>query len=116
MALPQRREAQPSQDWHRHYQIENPDEVEAYVAEHPSVAAILDEAPNEIRAVFGDAGTPRLRMNWDPEDGDCWLFIRIPVDDEGPSALPLIEALEHRWWLDRMTTTDATIGFDVEKL
>ena len=116
MALPQQRPSQPAQDWRTHYQIENPDEVEAYVAEHPSVTAILDEAPLEIHAVFGNQASPRLRLTWDPEDGDCWLFIRIPVEDEGPAALPLIEALEHRWWLDRMTATDATLGFDVEKL
>ena len=116
MALPQRRASQSDQDWRRHYQIENPDEVEAYVAEHPSVVAILDEAPNEIRAVFGNESLPRLQLTWDPEDGDCWLFVKIPVEDEGPSMLSLIEALEQRWWLDRMTATDATIGFDVEKL
>jgi hypothetical protein len=116
MALPQRRTAQPDQDWRAQYEIENPDEVEAYVAELPSVTAILAEAPNEIQAVFGNQSPPRLRLTWDPEDGDCWLFVRIPVEDEGPAALPLIEALEQRWWLDRMTATDATLGFGVEKL
>ena len=116
MALPRPRDPQPKQDWRTHYQIENPDEVDAYVAEHPSVMAILDEAPNEIRAVFRNETPPRLQLEWNPEDGDCWLFVGIPVLDEGPSALPLIDALERRWWLNRMTATDATVVFDVEKL
>jgi hypothetical protein len=116
MALPRRRSSPADRDWRRHYQIENPDEVEAYVIEHPSVTAILDEAPAEIYAVFGNEVPPRLRLEWDPEDGDRWLFVGVPVVDEGPSALPLIETLEERWWLNRMTATDATVAFDVEKL
>jgi hypothetical protein len=116
MALPRRREARPEHDWRKHYQIENPADVEAYVAEHPSVVAILDEAPNEIRAVFGNEAAPRLQLEWNPEDGDCWIFVGIPVIDEGPAALPLIDALENQWWLDRMTSTDATVIFDVVPL
>jgi hypothetical protein len=66
--------------------------------------------------VFGNKVPPRLEVEWSPEDGSSWLFVGIPVDDEGPSALPLIYALEERWWLDRMRSTDATVVFDVEKL
>lgn len=116
MALPRRRTLRPDQDWRAHYTIENPAEVEAYVAEHPSVAAILNEAPNEIRAVFGHVRTPRLRMNWDPEVGDCWLVIGIPWAEVGPSSLPLIDELDGRWWLDRARTTDATVVIDVRPL
>jgi hypothetical protein len=100
-------------DWHALYEIENPADVDAYVAEHPSVIPILGEAPDEIRAVFGSDARPRLRLGWDPEEGDCWLSVKIPVDDAGPSALPLLDALDERWWLDRMPTTDATVVFDV---
>ena len=116
MALPRRRENQPVQGWRAHYQIENPDEVEAYVAEHPSVTAILDEAPNEIRAVFGDVETPRLRMNWDPEVGDCWLFIGIPWADVGPTVLPLIDKFDERWSLNPTTAHDTTVVVDVVSL
>ena len=124
MALPRRRSPQPDQDrqasapdpapdWHALYEIENADEVDAYVAEHPTVATILGEAPGQIRAVFGTEAPPRLSMEWDPEYGDCWLFVGIPSDDVGPSTLPLIDALDEQWWLDRMPTTDATVVFDV---
>jgi hypothetical protein len=127
MALPKRRapdgdrERQASvpgsePDWRILYEIGNPDEVAAYVSEHPTVASILEEAPREIRAVFGNDEPPRLRLEWDPEEGDCWLFVGIPSADIGPSVLPLIDALDNRWWLDRMTKTDATIVFDVDGL
>ncbi len=76
MALPNRRtpdrdegpqagasSAEP--DWHALYEIENPAEVDAYVAEHPTVVPILDEAPDQIRAVFAGDARPRLRL-WQP--------------------------------------------------
>jgi hypothetical protein len=124
MALPKRRTPRPSLDqragqtgpapeWRARYEIENPAEVDAYVAEHPSVIDILDDAPDHIRAVFETKAPPRLSVEWDPEEGDCWLFVGIPSEDIGPSALPLIDAFDEQWWLGRMTTTDATVVFDV---
>jgi hypothetical protein len=100
-------------DWHALYEIENPAEVDAYVAEHPSVVGVLDDAPREIRAVFGNTAQPRLRLTGDPEEGDNWLTVKIPLEDVGPTALPLVDAFDERWWLERMTTTDATVVFDV---
>ena len=100
-------------DWHARYEIENPAEVDAYVAEHPTVVAILDEAPDQIHAVFGNKAPPRLRVTCSFEEGDRWLFVGIPQEDVGPSVLPLIDAFDLGWWLDRMPATDATVVFDV---
>ena len=116
MALPQQHNSQADSDWRAHYIIENPADVEVYVTEHPSVAAILAEAPSEIRAVFGTRRRRRLRLKWDPEVGDCWLFLGIPSADVGPSVLPLLDELDLRWWLNRMTKTDATVVINVESL
>ena len=113
MALSQHRNPQMRQDWRIQYRIENPADVHAYVAKHPSVEPILAEAPSQIRAVFGNEVPPRLQVGWDPENGDCWLVVGMPSDDVGPSVLPLIYAFEERWWLDRMQATDATVVFDV---
>jgi hypothetical protein len=124
MTLPKRRTPSSDQDrqtstpgaetdWHTLYEIENPAEVDAYVAEHPTVATVLDEAPDQIHAVFGNDAQPRLRLTCDPEEGDCWLSVGIPSADVGPSVLPLIDAFDERWWLDRMLTTSATVVFDV---
>jgi len=120
MALPQRQpfssdvqRLSGAQDWHALYKIANAADVEEYVAGHLSVVPILYEAPNEIRAVFGNEAPPTLEVEWDPEEGDCWLSVGIPTVDVGPSVLPMIYALEERWWLDRMTSTDATVVFDV---
>jgi len=124
MALPRRRtphhdQGQPAAtpgaepDWHALYEIENPAEVDAYVAEHPTVVTILREAPDQIHAVFGSETLPRLSVWQSFEEGDCSLFVGIPQEDVGPAALPLLNAFDVGWWLDRMPTTDATVIFDV---
>jgi len=120
MALPKRRRDQQQPvppdgqpDWHAFYDIENAKDVDAYVKEHPSLVPILAEAPGEIRAVFGDTGAPTLRLQHDPEEGDCWLSIRIPSDVVDETILPVLYEFEDRWWLDRVPSTDATVVFDV---
>ena len=120
MALPKRRDHNtdplPStgdSDWPSLYDVENPGDVAGYVSEYPTIVAVLEEAPREIAAVFGSGARPTLRLNRDAEDGDRWLAVGIPVADPGPTALPLIDALDERWWLDRMQTTDAVLVFDV---
>jgi hypothetical protein len=113
MALPQRRTPHADLNWRAHYRIENPADVDAYVAEHPSVMAILDEAPTEIHAVFSHEDQLRLALHWNPEAGDCWLFIGIPSADIGPSVLPLIHKLDERWSLNPIMATDATVAYDV---
>jgi hypothetical protein len=100
-------------DWRALYEIENPADVDAYVAEHPTVATILREAPDQIRAVFGNETLPRLSFSRSFEEGDCWLFVGIPQEDVGPAVLPLIDAFDLGWWLERMPATDATVIFDV---
>jgi hypothetical protein len=116
MALPQRRTSSTQQDWRTLYRIENPADVDAYVAEHPSVEPILAEAPEQIRAVFHNEIAPTLRLTWDPGNGDCWLSVRIPSAEVGPSILPLFDAFDEGWWLDRALDTDATVVFNVVSL
>jgi hypothetical protein len=116
MTLPQRRTSSTRQDWRTLYRIENPADVDAYVAEHPSVEPILAEAPEQIRAVFHSELAPTLSINWDPGNGDCWLVVGMPSIVEGPAVLPLIDEFDERWWLDRMRDTDAVIAFDTVRL
>lgn len=99
--------------WASLYEVESPGDVAGYVKLHPTVVAVLAEAPHEIAAVFGNVERPRLRLAQDPEDGDRWLAVGIPVASDGLANLPLIDALDERWWLDRMRTTDAVLVFDV---
>src|SRR5689334_23054340 len=102
MALPRQRTLHPDQDWRAHYRIENPADVDAYVAEHPTVESILAEAPEHIRAVFHNDLPPRLQVEWSPENGDNWIFVGIPSSDVGPSVLPLFDEFDDRWWMDRI--------------
>jgi hypothetical protein len=116
MALPHRRpdgNRTRGPDWAAGFDIENVEAVAAYVAEHPSVAPLLTDAPAYIASIFRNTEPPRLRLAIDPEAGDCWLAVAIPVSDDGPAALQLIDAFDEQWWLARMPLTDATLVFDV---
>ncbi len=120
MALPKHRadhdHGQPGGgdvDWRARYDIENLRDVDAYVAEHPTAAAILSEAPDKISDVFGEDSVPKLSLSRDPEEGDCWLSIKIPVEIADETALALIYDLEDRWWLNRMQSADAVVAIDV---
>lgn len=73
---------------------------------------MLLDAPRAITAVFHPTGRLRLRLADDPETGDRWLAVAIPVEDDGPGVLPLIDAFDEQWWLTRMQVTDATVVFD----
>src|SRR4051812_38412836 len=117
MALPKQRpdSSRSEPDWRALYEIENPRDVQAYLEEHPTATAILVEAPDQIRSVFGEGDLPRLELQLDPGDGDRWLTISIPSDIEGEAAMGLLYDLEDRWWLDRMQSTDAVIVFDVRQ-
>jgi hypothetical protein len=117
MALPKRRDRDTDPAgvpaWASLYEAEHPGEVAGYVKQHPSVAPLLAEAPREIAAIFGNAERPRLHLAEDPETRDSWLAVGIPVATDGLGNLSLIDALDERWWLDRMRTTDAVLVFEV---
>lgn len=102
MALPQRRTAQPDQDWRRHYEIENPDEVEAYVAEHPITASVLAQAPDQIAAAFDE--TPRLILTCESEPEDepdsPYLTVDIMTKRDADDAFDRLEQFDASWWLD----------------
>ena len=74
---------------------------------------ILAEAPGEIKAVFGETGMLKLELEWDPEDGDCWLSVGIPSAVVDERALPLLDAFEDRLWGVRQPSAEGIVIFDV---
>jgi hypothetical protein len=97
MALPRRHTPPPDPDqragqagavpdWRARYEIENPAEVDAYVAEHPAVVSVLERASTEITARFGPGTTLTLERVVDLDDEPASDFlaldIRTPLDDD----------------------------------
>src|SRR4051812_18160581 len=121
MALPERRRdhkqrqsAGSKLDWHAFYDIENPADVDVYVAEHPSAIPILTEAPGEIRAVFGDTGAPlALQLIREPEDGEPYLYLLVQTAQA--DAYDLLDQLDAAWWLDAARDTRAELEIAIQR-
>jgi hypothetical protein len=115
MALPKRRAPQsddfpqagqsPTEaDWHALYEIENPAEVDIYVAEHPPVATILAEAPAEIAGAFDEEPHLLLRHEIDPEDqpATAYLVVDIVTKRDAHDAHERLTRFDDRWWIDAL--------------
>jgi hypothetical protein len=128
MALPKRRTSRPAPDqragqtgpapdWHARYEIENPAEVDAYVAAHPVVASILSEAPSEIAAAFEEVPRLVLQHEFDPDDEPASDFLAVDImtmrdiDD----AYDRLQRFDDGWWIDdalpRAARAGATVVF-----
>ncbi len=106
-------------DWHALYEIENPAEVDAYVARHPVVVSILTEAPPEIAAAFDEEARLVLRQEIDPEDEPAsdYLAIDIMTMRDADDAYDRLGRFDANWWIDdalpRAARAGATVVFDL---
>lgn len=106
-------------DWHALYEIENPAEVDAYVAEHPVVVSILTEAPSEIASAFDEEARLVLRHEVDPEDEPAsdYLVVDIMSRRDADDAYDRLGRFDANWWFDdalpRAARAGATVVFDL---
>ena len=105
MALPERRRDQQQNqttggqpDWHAFYDIENPAEVDTYVADRPFLVPTMGEAPSRIAQVFGAGTSLALRIIREPEGGDPYLYLLVQTGRA--DAYDLLAQLDAAWWLD----------------
>lgn len=107
----------PASDWHALYEIENPAEVDAYVAEHPVVASILSEAPSEIAAAYEEEPRLVLRHEVDPDDEPASDFLAIDIVTmrDSDDAFDRLHRFDDSWWIDdalpRAARAGATVVF-----
>lgn len=121
MALPQRHTSSTQQDWRALYRIENPADVDAYVAKYPIVASILTEAPARIAATFEEHPRLVLSCEFDPEGfspiedatdaengphsgedeaiGD-YLVVDIMTKRDADDAFARLNRFDESWWLN----------------
>lgn len=127
MALPKRRSPRHDQDrqasatgaeadWRARYEIENPAEVNAYVAEHPVVASILAAAPAEVAAAFEEKPRLVLRHEIDPDDEPAsdYLSVDIVTMWDADDASVRLSRFDARWIdnaLPRAARAGATVVF-----
>jgi hypothetical protein len=115
MALPRPQDPHSKQDWRTHYQIENPDEVEAYVTGYPITASVLAEAPDQIVAAFEENPRLVLSLEVDPDEPDSpYLTVDIMTKRDVDDAFDRLQRFDESWWLDaiqHVARADAVIVF-----
>src|SRR6478735_7205711 len=108
MALPRRRtpRAHPVEpvgmsdagpDWHDLFQIQNPAEVDRFVADHPNVLPVLRRASVEITDRFGPDVVLLLEHTVDPEDEPPSEILELDIrsDLDHDEAYALRTRLDH---------------------
>jgi hypothetical protein len=126
MALPQRRTPRTGPagaveahaggtDWHTLFQIQNPADVDRFVAEHPGLVPILRRASAEIIARFGSDVELRLEHTVDPEDEPpseiLELDIRSGLDHD--EAYARRNRLDNEWWFDAIREVAGLLIIDL---
>jgi hypothetical protein len=128
VALSKRRPSQPepdrqpdnagaAPDWRARYEIPNPAEVDAYVAQHPVVAGILSEAPTELVAAFEEDVRLVLQyeLDHDDEPASDYLAVDIMTMRDTNDAYDRLQHFDARWWIDdalpRAARAGATVVF-----
>ena|SRR5687768_15107709 len=125
MALPRRRTQQRDEDrqasapggdadWHALYEIENPAEVDAYVAAHPFLVPLLSNAPERIRRYFGPHRGLALEAPVFADDGTQHLYLLVRTADPLKDVMASRDRLDEHWWLDAMIEARARMTIDVE--
>jgi len=77
--------------------VPRPDEVTAYLNQHPDLARLLPEICAQVRQAFGQAAELSLALYRDPEVDDRYLTLYVRQDPYGAGILEQIEAVSSRF-------------------
>jgi hypothetical protein len=83
------------------YQIKDLPEVLEFIAQHPELVPVLQEAPAQIGVYFPDQGLS-LEVDYDPEIRDMvYLVISILTAGESKEVLSQLRRLDFEWLLSQ---------------
>ena len=84
------------------YAVRRPDEVAAYLRDHPNLVPLLVEAADVIPRYFGPDAPLVLELVTDPEDDapvpELFALVRTTLDRI--DALDRLDRLDADWWTD----------------
>jgi len=73
--------------------LARPDEIDAYLQEHPTIGALLPAICMKAREAFGPAAELAIRLYHDPEIDDCYLTVYVRQNSYEPGILERIDAI-----------------------
>lgn len=97
------------------YVYRNREAVQAFLAIHPGVVAILREAEHEVDLRFGERTTVTLDVIDDPEinpEPMVFGFIRTSLTPR--DALDRLHRLDDEWWITRSVDAKDQLLFSIE--
>lgn len=95
------------------YDIQD-DRVLDIVAEHPEVAALLDEIATRTPEYFPEGSGLVIRSQTDPEDGSLNWYVVIEVPIPADVATAQLYRFDHEWWLDAGALVDPELIVTIE--
>jgi hypothetical protein len=83
---------------HAAYELRNPDEIAAFLAEYPELVPLLIEGRRQIDHYYTGGVSVTLTLETDPEEGDQGLYALILTDMPGEESDSQQYRLWHEWW------------------
>jgi len=98
------------------YTFRRPDEVAAFLHEHPRLSAVLLEASDVIPDYFGHDAPLFLEVFTDPEtEPDAReLFAIVRTSMEPDEAVARLDRLDEEWWLDASSDESGVLVVSIE--
>ncbi len=98
------------------YELREPEEVRAFLGEHPELIDILVEGSAIIPRFLNPHGPIVLAVSWDPEDDDDpgELFAWAPTTLDPEDIAPRMAELRKAWVIDAFRRSDGFFNVGVE--
>ena len=105
---------QPHTTSHVHYMAVNPEPVERFLAEHPSVTQVLLEAKKPLQDAFGKDVQVSVAVTSNPEvAAGEFLVSSIQTSLSARRAHARLDKFDETWWLDNAPRVQGQLIFTV---
>jgi hypothetical protein len=81
------------------------DEVASFVAQHPYLSGLLEQATTKVTEIFGESAMTRVELHHDPEEGYEELFVVVSASLEPEEAMDCLRRLDEEWLLNVLSET-----------
>ncbi len=100
----------------RRYELREPEDVRAYLADNPDLLDLVDEASAKLPEFLPPSGPIVLEVVWDPDDeeDEGELFALVPTRLGWQDVLPCLNRLLREWLIDAGRFAAGRFNVDVE--
>lgn len=94
----------------RDYQLDDEEDILAFLERYPAVAPLLFDIRSNIRRFFGEDSV-RLGMFHDPEwpEDDAELIVNIQTRMSPTEALDRLHQFDDEWWIKKLSESRAPL-------